>query len=81
MDYVDVSKEKSKQRKKQEMKKEEELAEEAIDEVIKEENKDQQEKEVVTPKIIDVKEESNQIDDNDDDNLFDLIDSMYQEDN
>ena len=49
--------------------------------MIKEENKDQQEKEVVTPKIIDVKEESNQIDDNDDDNLFDLIDSMYQEDN
>ena len=81
VDYVDVSKEKSKQRNNQEMKKEEELAEEAIDEVIKEEKKDQQEKEVVTPKIIDVKEESNQIDDNDDDNLFDLIDSMYQEDN
>ena len=80
VDYVDVSKEKSKQKSNQDIKKEEELAEEAIDEVINEENKNQQEKEVVTPKIIDVKEESNQIDDNDD-NLFDLIDSMYQEDN
>ena len=80
VDYVDVSKEKSKQKNNQDIKKEEELAEEAIDEVINEENKNQQEKEVVTPKIIDVKEESNQIDDNDD-NLFDLIDSMYQEDN
>ena len=81
VDYVDVSKEKSISRNNQEIKKEEELAEEAIDEVINEENKKQQEKEVITPKIIDVKEESNQIDDNDDDNLFDLIDSMYQEEN
>ena len=81
VDYVDVSKEKSISKKSQDIQNVDELAEEAIDEVINEENKNQQEIENTTPKIIDVKQESNHSDDADDDNLFDLIDSMYQEDN
>ena len=83
VDYVDASKEKKPQKKQVEEEKKVEKVEEKKEEVkpqVKEKKQEPLKEEKTTVKVED-ESKKNEKQDVDDDNLFDLIDSMYSEDN
>lgn len=86
VDYVDASKDRTTPRRARANYDDVEVQEEATEQIIEELNEDsgiKNVKEKNTTKVVEIKKESDKVDteglDEDDDNLFDLIDSMYQE--